>query len=64
MGELNVYAVLKNDNCGTRYVETAENHLLFVQFVDFASHEDRQQGGENAVSESVLKGRDFKPRLK
>ena len=46
MGELNVYAVLKNDNCGTRYVETAENHLLFVQFVDFASHEDHSRVGK------------------
>jgi|SRR5579872_648730 len=27
-GELNMYAVLKNDNCLVRYVELAENHLI------------------------------------
>jgi len=27
-GELNLYAVLKNDNCTVRYVEVAGNHLL------------------------------------
>ncbi len=27
-GELNMYAVLKNDTCTVRYVEVAENHLI------------------------------------
>ena len=27
-GELNMYAVLKNDNCSVRYVEVSENHLI------------------------------------
>ena len=27
-GEFNMYAVLKNDNCAIRYVESAERHLI------------------------------------
>ena len=27
-GEFNMYAVLKNDNCTVKYVETAGNHLI------------------------------------
>jgi hypothetical protein len=27
-GEFNMYAVLKNDNCTIRYVESAERHLI------------------------------------
>ena len=43
-GEFNMYAVLKNDSCTVKYVETAGNHLILRPHNQDFSHRSRDHG--------------------